>query len=348
MKNMSDYVNSGELNRDCDILDKAKEFIKKAEYDLCYDPLELDRYISEPNYNGSYNETFEHIFHLKGKDKSQYLSIIENMIKELDNKVDEPVIVEPPKEKIKIDREKSKYLFSEEEVKAIEKDLNTSNNNPYTNIPSCEGIDENLDKYGLSSITEENYKELNEVMLARAEKDTRSDDMRLKNAEKIKDINKQLANQEGLSKLWAINEKFDIDPEAGITEEEAFKKAIKEEEEITNYRKADENKNKPYIIGQYKHISKELFPIVCPLCDGMKNIKLGFFKIKCFKCKHTGKIEVKSAEYREIVNKNPEAAWKEEIVVREKDRPKIIYKEVQEKLDEKIEKVKSYKESYKI
>ena len=80
-----------------------------------------------------------------------------------------------------------------------------------------------------------------------------------------------------------------------------------------------------YNFGGYKSISKELFPIVCPLCDGDKHIKLWFFKIKCFKCKQTGKVEVKSSEYRKIVTKNPEAAWKEEIKIREHKDPVVVH-----------------------
>ena len=285
---------------------------------------------------------------------------------ELVGKVEEST-VEPPKKEIKLDREKASYLFSEEEINDIEKDLNTNVSNSDLSRPRCEGIDKNLNGLELNNISEEKDKELNQMWLDHTEKildsyskglndpngvrllfkgdkaqvvDTRSEDIRLKNVEEIKAIEKKLANQKGLSKIWAINEKFNVGSDANVTEEEAFKKELEYSKKYRNMSEEDYSNEVAYSPKFYrdnkgylrKDISKELFPIVCPLCDGDKHIKIGFFKVKCFKCKQAGKVMVKSAEYREIVNKNPEAAWKEEVEVREHKDPIVIYKDRQEDL----------------
>jgi hypothetical protein len=209
-----------------------------------------------------------------------------------------------------LDKEKAAYLFDKDEIEYINEDL--------------KGLSGELDD------TVENIIEFPDILKERWKKDEEkcfhtanisikkegdnlvcevNDSFEKQNTAKdeVLSIEKELANQKGIDKIWTINEKFGIYPDSNITEDEAFNRLIKEPKDIYS----DSRRKK-------LDISEEMFPVVCPLCDGMKYIKIGFIKLKCSKCKAAGKLMVKSKEYCEIIKKNPEAAYKEEPKVEEK------------------------------
>jgi hypothetical protein len=105
-------------------------------------------------------------------------------------------------------------------------------------------------------------------------------------ANQITGIATGLANQKGLSKIWAIKEKFGVEEDKDMTEEKAFQKESQ---------KVDDKFYKDFRI--FKEGYKYTIPVICPTCKSNKLIKILFFKIKCPTCKGTGSIQVNAEEY---------------------------------------------------
>lgn len=211
-----------------------------------------------------------------------------------------------------LDGEKAAYLFDADEISSINKDLNEIDaelagngiptGEPYTkeylkflkdNQAKLEGaFKDGFDTEKLQESTVTFNMEYNGRV-----KISVVDDPNHISKEKISKevfgISSKLANQKGLAKIWAINERFGIDPDEGMTEEEAFNKELnKEPDEFYKFLK------KP--TEGYKYS----VPLDCQLCKGKKNIKILFFGVKCPKCAGTGVIKVDSKEYYKRARKS--------------------------------------------
>ena len=229
--------------------------------------------------------------------------------------------------KIVLDKEKASYLFDKKEIENIEKDLNENSDRIYPiYYPDSDGSDgiDYLTGEQNPNLTKKEDKELFETMAALSERSKekelftanismgkdnkiqikeKNDPIRENTLKEIKSIEKDLANQEGLSKLWTINEKFGIDPKANINEEEVFNKLIKfpKEMESCGY------KRKP------KKITDTVFKITCPKCKGNKKLNVFGLKVKCFKCKGLGSILVDAETYyKNQKNTKRNMTWREQ------------------------------------
>lgn len=210
-----------------------------------------------------------------------------------------------------LDKEKAAYLFDAEEMSTINKDLNEIDEELRGIRTSFEGqyseeylkfISDNQPK--LESALKDGYDttELHEPSITIKKEEgghlniavveDPGNRLKEKTLNEVQAVSAALANQKGLAKIWAINERFGIDPNADLTEEKAFGVELKKgpDEYYDNLRR-------------FKGDSKYSFPVPCPLCKGKKHFKILFFEIKCPKCAGTGAIKVDSKEYYKVINK---------------------------------------------
>lgn len=232
-----------------------------------------------------------------------------------------------------LDEEKAAYLFDADEISSINKDLNeidaelagndVPTGEPYTKeylkflkdnqakLESAfkDGFD--TEKLQESTVT---IKMEGGGQLKVAVVDDKNNFFREKLTKEIRGIPTALANQKGLAKIWAINEKFGIDPDAGMTEEEAFNTELNKgpDELYQSLRKST---------GDYKYS----IPLDCPLCKGKKNIKILFFGIKCPKCAGTGVIKVDSKAYYKKAKKSGVTESRVRNLVFEDTQKRITY-----------------------
>jgi hypothetical protein len=221
------------------------------------------------------------------------------------------------KKKVELDKEKASYLFDKKEIEEIEKDLNEAAENPYD--LDCSGEfpaptkekDEKLFRV-MSSLPKEDGLLTAELTIKREkgvhlqELDKQKDEARKRSVQEVKSIEKGLANQKGLSKLWAINEKFGTDLEANINEEDAFNKAVKSpvEPDGSFYRKL---RNKTL------DVRDPAFSMVCPRCSGKKKLNILGLKIKCFKCSGLGSVLVDGKTfYKSLGDRGKPLSWRQQ------------------------------------
>lgn len=227
-----------------------------------------------------------------------------------------------PQDKEFLDKKKAAYLFDADEISVIEKDLKEQDKNPYgydeeyeklhpeyrefleNNQDKLEKVlEEGYDNEKLvsSSITFENVKDSSVRKLKIVENTDNA--IKDKIAKQITGITSELANQKGLSKIWAIKEKFGIDEDKDLTEEKAFHRESQ---------KVDDTYYKSQRI--FKEGYKYTIPISCPLCKGNKLLNLLIFKIKCPKCHGIGSIQADPEKYilrlKEESSKNQEVKKK--------------------------------------
>jgi hypothetical protein len=211
-----------------------------------------------------------------------------------------------------LDKEKASYLFDADEISTINNDLNKIQDDSVENMNHYEEIygkdyvkflKDNQDK--LESAFKDGYDRdrfiQSSISFEKAEdkivrvKVVEDPDNRTKEkiTKEILDISTELSNQKGLAKIWAIDEKFGIDPDKDITEEVAFNKELNAAPD--EYYK---------VFRLFKEDYQYTIPETCPLCKGEKHFKLLFFKIKCPRCAGKGDIQVSPEKYYKKVRKN--------------------------------------------
>jgi len=201
-----------------------------------------------------------------------------------------------------LDKEKAAYLFDPDEIALINDDLSTMFKDPYDGLTVDEATAMRFEK-NQSKLDEWLYslKDREELLLSEItinKKNIR--DIRInekgdfdkeskKRRKELENIVDRLKDQQGLSKLWTINEKLGIEEESNLSESSAFEKAVKDptEPEDSLFKK----------LRNYDPTKKVTVADTCPLCKGNRFFKFLFLKFNCFKCKGSGSVQIDLQEY---------------------------------------------------
>jgi hypothetical protein len=239
----------------------------------------------------------------------------------------------------KLDPNKASYLFSKEEIEALEKDMEKMEKDPSgineehaLGNYACSRDKKKLNKKdkqlfeAMSFIPKEDGLLSAELTIKKdegvflKESDEKDKEFREKALKQAESIEKGLTSQTGLAKLWTIQKIFGTDPEALVTEEESFNKLVKcpQEPEDSLYRQMRSKRRYP--------VMDTVFRVDCPLCKAQGFLKFLFFKIKCFKCDGLrsvltdAKTYYKSLSNKAEYNKTASKTWRQQYYEEEKGR----------------------------